>query len=57
MSWRAGHCLVGEPVAAAAEVEAEAWSDKARWLADQTYCYRSQMQILQLLTVKGKASV
>lgn len=49
MSWRAGRCWVEEPAAAAAEVEAEAWSGTVRWLEDQTCCYRSQMQTLLLL--------
>lgn len=54
MSWRGGRCLVGEPAAAAAGVEVEAWSDTARWLADQTCCSQSQMLTLQLLAKEGE---
>lgn len=54
MSWRAGRCFVGEPVAAVAGVEA--WSDIAHWLEVRTCCYQSQMLTLQLL-VKGDRRV
>lgn len=48
-SWRADHCSVGGPVVAAAGVEVEALSGKARLQGGQTCCYRSQMLKLQLL--------
>lgn len=48
-SWRADRCSVGGPVVAAAGVEVEALSGKARLQGDQTCCYRSQMLKLQLL--------
>lgn len=57
MSWRAGHCWVGEPVAAAAGAEVEALSGTVRWLEDQTCCYRSQMLTPQLLVEEERKSV
>lgn len=53
MSWMAGRCWAGEPAAAVAGVEVEAWSGTARWLEDQTCCYRSQMLTPQLLVEGG----
>lgn len=46
--------MVGEPAAAAAGVEVEAWSDTARWPEDQTCCSQSQMLTLQLLVQEGE---